>query len=67
MLETCLYFYTALMPSVTFHSAPLGTAKAHRPFRRHKHCLLQLPHGREGSGPGQVSSLGRDIPRKYLH
>lgn len=42
VLETCLYFYIAQMPSVTFHSETPGTAKVYSPFRRHKHSLLQL-------------------------
>lgn len=49
VLETCLYFYTAQMPSVTFHLEPPGTAKVYSPFRRHKHSLLQPFQDRQGN------------------
>lgn len=49
VLETCLCFCTAPMPSVTFHSEPLGTAKVYRPLRRHKHSLLQPFQDRAGT------------------
>lgn len=50
VLETCLYFYIAQMPSVTFHSEPPGTAKVHSPFRGHK-LLLQSLQDRQGNRP----------------
>lgn len=64
VLETCLYFYSAQMPSVTFHSEPLGTAKVYSPFRRHKHSFLQPFQDRQGNRRWRTSSLGKEYTQK---
>lgn len=65
VLETCLYFLTAQMPNVTFHSEPLGTAKVYSSsFRHHKHSLLQPFQDRQATGTGRISSLGKEYTQK---